>query len=177
MIGRRTIIAEHCAKVTDDIDNEENGAFLRLHGEITSFCIPVYRMGLGCCHQQIVNLGWTPQIDVCCIGRESEDEDNDEDHNRVDIIREERRLDTAEHGVQNDSYRKQKARCWSRHSGEGSNDSRSAGEKHSSDQNVRHQAEHSENQMSVNTISCPDNFEEGMGVGSSSFELNGQGSE
>lgn len=72
-LGRLTVIAEDSAKVSYNVDDKEDGSFSGSHGEIASFGVSLNRMPLPCFNQKIVDLAWTPEISVCCVGRKCKD--------------------------------------------------------------------------------------------------------
>ena len=94
-----SIVAEHSPEVSNDINDEEDGAFLGLHGQVAP--TSVSGDGVICCglDKQIKNSLGRAQDFASGIRREGEDEDDDEQHHGMYVIREEGCLDTTEHGV------------------------------------------------------------------------------
>ena len=94
-----TIIAEHSPKIADNIDDKEDRTLLRLHGKIASFSISRYRMTIGSFHKEIIDFAGTAKIDVGRIRRESEEEDDDENHDSVHVVGQKGSFETAKDSV------------------------------------------------------------------------------
>ena len=157
-----SIVTEHSSEVANNVDDEEDSSLLRLHGQVASTSIS--RNGMGSCsfNEQVKNgLGRSKNV-ARGIGGEGEDQDDDQKHHSVNVIREEGCLDTTEHGVDDNTNWKQETSCnsvlvilldlfrnWRRlgahHASERADDSSTAGQQHSCHENIGHDAEHSEN--------------------------------
>jgi hypothetical protein len=98
-----SIIAEHGAKVTNDVDNEENGTLLGPHCQIRTSSVSGNRMLSGSLDKQVKDGLWRAEHFAGGIGRKGKDHDYDEQHDGVHVIREECGLDTTEHGVDDDT--------------------------------------------------------------------------
>jgi hypothetical protein len=98
-----SIVAEHGAKVTDDVDDEEDGTLLGPHCKIGTSSVSRYRMSGGGLDEQVKDCFWRAEDLACSIGGKGEDHDDDEQHDGVHVVCEERSLDTTEHGVDNDT--------------------------------------------------------------------------
>jgi hypothetical protein len=98
-----SIVAEYSAKITDDVDDEENGALLGLHCQIGTSSVSRYRMSSGGLNKQVKDSFWRAKGLACSVGGEGKDHDDDEQHDGVHVICEESGLDTTEHGVDDDT--------------------------------------------------------------------------
>lgn len=108
---RTSVITEHSAEVSYNIDNKEDSTFFRSHGEIRTACIPLNRMGSCRFHKEIKHCFGRTESVTRSIGCECEDENDDEQHDGVDVICEESGLDASEHGVDDYTDWEQEACC------------------------------------------------------------------
>ena len=97
------IVQENGPEVSNDIDDEEDSTFPALHCQITAVSISRHGMLLGRFDEQVVHLGWGANSGICSICGEGEGQDNGEDDKSMHVIGQEGGLDTAKHGVQNNS--------------------------------------------------------------------------
>lgn len=145
-------------------------------------------MRLGGGHEQVIHSAWRAEVTACCVCSEGKDEQNDDEHDGVDIVGKEGSLDATEDSIQDHANRKEEASCGGVHAGETGDYSRASSEQHSSDQDVRHQAKDDEDlgivhelrsncdsvrtyRMCNSSISRPDNFQESMRIWCSSLQL------
>ena len=84
-------------------------------------------------------------------------------------------LDTAKHCVQDHADRQQETCCCCWDTSQVGDHSRSSSEQHCCHKYIRHQTKGNENAMRDHAISSFDNFEEGVSVWRSAFELDGEG--
>ncbi len=83
------------------------------------------------------------------------------------VVSEESGFDATEHGVQDDTNRKEKTSGWGWHPSQRGNNCTSTGEKHCSDEDIRHESESHEDQMGYNTtgllltVACNPTFRRG----------------
>jgi len=77
MFELTAVITEDGTKVTNDVDDEEDGAFLGSHGKITALGISFNWMSPSSFHQQVVDLSWRAKNVVTSISSKSKDQDND----------------------------------------------------------------------------------------------------
>ncbi len=110
------------AKVPNEVNDKEDRAFLRPHRQVGASCIAFHRMSLSCSHEFVVDSTWTAEFAARGVGCEGEQEQNDEDHHRVDVVCEECGFDTAEHSVEYDSNWEKEASCSCWHSAKRCND-------------------------------------------------------
>jgi len=134
-------------------------------------------MSFGRLDKSIVHLGWATEDAVCCIGRESKDEDNDNDHDGVDVVGQERGLDTPKHGIKNDSDGQQEASGCGRDASKTGHDSATTCEEHCCDQNVGHDTEGDVDTMGSATVACSYDFEKCVCIRCSALEFDGQSRE
>lgn len=167
----------HSPKVSNDIDDEEDGALCRLEGEIGPVFITRHRMLLSCRNEPVVDHAGRSQLGACRVSSEGEDQDDDDKDTGVEIVRKERSLDSAEHSVEDDANGKDEAGCRGWNSGQGLDNGRAACEKLCAHQDVCHQAEDDVHQVGDCAVSGSNDFHEGMGVGGLPLELNRKRSE
>jgi len=156
---------------------EENRALLRAHGQIATSRISLYWVPLRCRNKRIVDLTRTTEDLVGGVCGEGEEEDDHQDHDRVDIVCQERGFDAAEHGVQHDTNGKQETSCCGRNAGERCDYRSASCEQHGCDEDVGHQTEDDVYAVRCGSIACSNGFEEGVCIGSFALQLNGQSGE
>ena len=127
--------------------------------------------------EQIVYLSRAAKVDIGGISSEGEHEQDDQNHHGMRIIGQERRFDTTKHGIQHHTNRQQETSRRGRHPSERSNDGGPSREQHGRHQDISEQAEYHENDVRDWPIARSDDLQEGMGVGRSSLEFNGNGGE
>ena len=150
------------SKVTNNVDDEEDSTLGRLHRQVRPASISINRMISSSLDQKVEDSTWRAKSAAGSICGECEDQDNDQKHEGVYPVSEEGSFDSSKHGVHHNSEREKETCCWSWHPSQGGDDSRASGEKHSSDQDVSHQAKHNEDDVSHGAITGLDDFEEGL---------------
>lgn len=81
-----TVIHEDSTEIPDYVDDKEDGPFFRSHCKIATLGIASHWMGLCRLRKEVVYFGRTAEIGVCCISREGENQDYDEDHDLCIIL-------------------------------------------------------------------------------------------
>ena len=76
------------------------------------------------------------------------------------VVGQEGSLDTTEHGVDDNTQRKEETGCCGWNASQGGNDSRSTGEQHGRDQSVGEEAECDVDEMRGWSIASADSFQE-----------------
>lgn len=167
----RTVIAEHSAEVTDDVNDEKDGSLLGPHCEIAAIPITLDRMRSSSLLEKFPDLAWAAENRACSISPEGECEQNDDDDDRVSVVRQERRLDTTEHGVNNDADWKEVASRCRRNASQGIHRRRTASQQHSRDEDVCHQPEDDVDAVGDWAIARSDDFQECVRIRSLSLQL------
>jgi hypothetical protein len=76
-----SIVHEDSSKVTNDVDDEEDGTFTRLHSEVASLGIAFDWMQLGSLLEKVIDLAWASESIGGGIGSEGEHQEHDQDDN------------------------------------------------------------------------------------------------
>ena len=74
------VITEHRPKVTDDVDDEKDGTFLRSHSQIATPCIPLDRMFSRGRRQKIKHSRGASKRSAGSISGEREDQNDNKQH-------------------------------------------------------------------------------------------------
>lgn len=91
-----SVVHEDCSEVANDIDHEEDGAFSRLHGQVAATSISRDGMAFSSFNESIIYSSRTSEGSASCVRREGEDQNDDEQNHRVDVIGQELRVRTLE---------------------------------------------------------------------------------
>lgn len=155
----------------DSVHTKEDGTLLRSHGQIAAASIAVHRMTLGSFNQSIVNSPWRAKNITRSVRRERKDQNDDQDHDGMHIIREECSFNPSKHGVQNDANRQEEAGGSSRNTSERSHHSRATSQEHSSDEDVGHQAKSNIDTMRHRAVAGADDFQKGVCIWRFAFQF------
>lgn len=98
-----SVVAEDGSEVTNNVDDEEDGTFLGPHGQVASFSVTLDWVLRGRFDQGVEDCAGATEDAVGRIGGEGEDQNDDEQHQGVDVVRQESRFNASEHGVDDDS--------------------------------------------------------------------------
>ena len=159
-----TIVHKYGTKVSNEVDDEEDGSLLRAHGEIAAFSISSYGVSLGRSDKFVIHSARTAEGTARCVGRKGKDEYDDKNHHSVYVVCEESCFDTAEHGVENHADRQKIASCRRWYSTKGCHHSRAACQQHSRNKNVGHQSEGNIDTVRSRPVSRTDNFQTERGA-------------
>lgn len=122
-------------------------------------------------NQGIVDATRRSKLRICRISRKSEEEYHNQNNNSVHIIRDERGLDSAEEGIQDDADRKQEASGGRVDAGQGGQNSSATRQQHGCDEDVGHEAEDDEDDVDGCSVARANDLEEGVGVWSASLKF------
>ena len=172
---RRT--QEHRPEVSNEIDDEENGALLGPHGEVATLSVAINRVSLGSADKEVVDPSWGSGDMVRRVGSECEREKDDNDHHGVHVVGEESSFDTAKEGIQDDTDWKKETSGRGWHASQRSYNRRATCEKHCRDENVGHEREGNVDKMGGDSIASLDDLQKGVCIWGLAFELDGEGCE
>lgn len=166
------------SEVSNNVDDEEDGSFGRLHSQITPARVSFNRVICSCLDQKIeYGLGRAEDI-ARCVGDERENDDDNQKDEGVYLntvrkfpsvmnydpypICKECGFDSSKHCVHGNPQWQQETSRSCRHSSQGINHSRTTSQQHGGNENVRHQTENRESDMCVHAVSSFDNFEKSL---------------
>lgn len=118
-----SVIHKDGAEVTNDVDNEENGAILASKSEVASTSISRNGVGLYKLGESIVHSLRRPKHVTRGISCESKCQKDDEKDDCVNIVGQEGGLDSSEHGIDDNTEWEQEASSCSGDASEGVDDS------------------------------------------------------
>lgn len=172
-----TVVKEDSAKVSNDVDDEEDSALLGSHGQVATILVASHRMSLARFHQGFPDLCRAAEDGVGRVDGESEDEENHEQDDGMNVVGKECRLDATEDSVEHHAHWQKETSCSCRDAGQGRDYSAATGQQHGRDQKVGGERESHEDAMSNGAISRTNNLQVSVRVWSSAFQLNGDCSE
>ena len=171
---RRTVVKKDSAEVSDEVDDEEDGAFLRTHSQVRTACVALHGMSFRSLNEEVVDFARRSGDFVGGVGCEGEGEDDDNNDDGVDVVSEEGGLDAAEERVEHHANGEQEASCCGWDAREIRSNCRAPGQEHGRYQDVGHEREGHVYEMRGDAVAGFDDFKEGVGVGGLALELDGE---
>ena len=80
------LTTKHGTEVTYDVDDEENGTFLRSHGKVTASCIAIDWVSGSGADEGVENCAWRTEDLARGISGERKDQDDDQEHEGMHVV-------------------------------------------------------------------------------------------
>jgi hypothetical protein len=168
-----SIVHEDCAKVTNNVDDKENGTVLALHRKVAAASIARHWVGRSERAEALVDYLCRSKRVAAGISRERKCQENDEQNDGVDVVSQKGGLDSSEHGVDDNTKRQEETGCCGRHTSQRGDDGRSSSEQHGGDENVGKETERDVHEMGGSSISSLDSFQECLSLLATKMSLRG----